>query len=199
MLSPLVTELEHCAFDLCPDLKTLGVCRFGRKDAILDSPIEEVCTLLAADFHKGCLAGAGPDNSPVTAGKVGLAGDFHLAAAAVAAPPIPCLFKLIHGDAFVTAFVLDNELALVDLFLVNRLGIDTKFIGDHLSCGDRADRTTAVDADHDDIVKVDLLSLGKLIECHRVASLDGDTDLHVACAVEVFLDELWQQQGTAVE
>ena len=59
-----------------------------------------------------------------------------------------------------------------------------------MRASDRADRSSAVDTDHDDVVEVDLLALGKFVERHRVAALDGHTDLLVLCPVKVFLDEL---------
>ena len=78
-----------------------------------------------------------------------------------------------------SALVLDDELALVDLFLVDGVRVNPELVGNHLAGEDRADRATAVDTDHDDIVKVDLLALCKLVESHHVAALDRDTDLHV--------------------
>jgi len=99
----------------------------------------------------------------------------------------------------VASLVLDDELALVDLFLVDLLGVDIVLLPDHLAGKDRADRSTAVDADHDDVVKVDLLALGEFIEPHGIAALDGDTDLLVLCTVKVLLDELGHEEGSAVE
>ena len=84
LLPPLVAELEHCTFDLSADLKTLGVCRFGQRGHRFYCTVNEVCTLVAADLDKGCLTGLVADDTPVTAGKVCLAGDFVLAPAAVA-------------------------------------------------------------------------------------------------------------------
>ena len=98
-----------------------------------------------------------------------------------------------------SAFVLDDELALVDLFLVDIVRVDTVLVGNHPAGKDRADRPTAVDTDHVDVVEVDLLALRKFVERHRIAALDRDTDLHVPCAVEILLDELGQEDGTAVE
>ena len=199
MLAPLVAELQHCAFDFAPDLKTLGVRCFSCKDTGFHGTVYEVCTLLAADFNKGCLTGLVADNTPVPAGEVCLAGDLHLTAAAVGPAAVAGFFEFVNGDTFVAAFVLDDELALVDLFLVDRVRVNPEFIGNHLAGKDRADRTTAVDTDHDDIVKVDLLALGKFIECHCIATLDRDTDLLDLCTVKVFLDQFREQERSAVE
>ena len=77
------------------------------------------------------------------------------------------------------SLVLDDELAFVDLFLRYLLGVDTELIRDHLPGKNRADRSAAVDTNHDDVVRVDLLALGQLVHYHRIAALDGDTDFHV--------------------
>ena len=164
VLAPLVAKLDHCTLDFAPDLKTLGVRCFGCKDTGFHRTAYEVCTLLAADFDEGCLTGLVADDTPVPAGKVCLAGDFILAAAAVGPASVACFFEFVDGDALVSAFVLDDELSLVDLFLVDLVRVNPEFIGNHLAGEDRADRTTAVDTDHDDVVKVDLLALGKLVE-----------------------------------
>ena len=195
VLAPLVAKLDHCALDFAPDLKTLGVCCLGREDTGFDRTGQEVCTFLAADFNKGRLTGLVADDTPVTAGEVCLAGDLHLAAAAVGPAPVTGLFELVDRDALMSSFVLDDELALVDLFLVDGVRVDPEFVRNHLAGEDRADRTTAVDTDHDDVVEVDLLALGKFIECHRVAALDRHTELHVLGAVKVFLDESWAEGG----
>ena len=92
------------------------------------------------------------------------------------------------------AFVLDNKLAFVDLFLVDLVRVNPNLSVIILRARNRADRTTAVDTDHDNVVKVDLLALGKLIERHRVASLHGDTDLLDLCTVKVFLDKFWEKE-----
>ena len=78
-----------------------------------------------------------------------------------------------------SAFVLDDELALVDLFLVDNVRVNAVLLLDHLPGKDRAHRPSAVDTDHDDVVKVDLLALGEFIEPHGIAALDRDTDLLV--------------------
>ena len=109
------------------------------------------------------------------------------------------LLELVHGDALVAALVLDDELALVDLFLVDLVRVDAELLGDHLPCRDRGYGTPAVHPDHDDVVKVDLLALGKLVEAHGIAALDGNPSLLVIRAVEVFLHELGHEQGAAVE
>ncbi len=125
-LAPLVAELVHCTFDLSADLDTLGVCRFRGKFLGFDCSVEKFCTLLAADLDKGSLPGLVADDTPVPAGEVCLAGDLHLAPAAVAPAAVAGLFELIHGDTLVASLVLDDELALVDLFLGDRVRVDTK-------------------------------------------------------------------------
>ena len=133
MLAPLVAELEHRTLDFSADLKTLGVGCFGCEDSFLDCTVNEGCTLLGADLDKGCLSGTGSDDTPVPAGKVCLAGDLHLAAAAVRPAAVAGLFEFVDGDTLVASLVLDDELALVDLFLVHLLGVDTVLVGDHLA------------------------------------------------------------------
>ena len=95
--------------------------------------------------------------------------------------------------------VLNDELALVDLFLVNNVRVYTVPVSDHLPGEDRADRAAAVDPYHDHVVEVDLLAFGEFVECHRVAALHGHTDLHILGTFQVLLDELGQEQSTAVE
>jgi len=199
VLAPLVAKLEHCALDFPADLKTLGVGSFGCKDSGLDCAVDELGTLLGADLNESSFSGLLANDTPVSAGKVCLPGDLHLAAAAVAAPSVAGFFELVNGDALVAAFVLDDELALVDLFLVDDIGVNAVLVSDHPAGKDRADRSTTVDTDEEDVVKIDLLPLGKFVERHGIAALDRDTDLHVCGAVHVLLDELGQEQGTAVE
>ncbi|OPX68538.1 MAG: hypothetical protein A4E38_01770 [Methanoregulaceae archaeon PtaB.Bin108] len=98
-----------------------------------------------------------------------------------------------------SAFVLDDELALVDLFLVDRVGVNTKLVGDHPAGEDWAHRSSTVDADHDDVVEVDLLALGKFVERHRIAALHRDTEFHGLGAIKEFLDKLRKEEGSAVE
>ena len=134
VLAPLVTELVHCILNLGADLDTLGVCRFRGKFLGFDCSVEKFCTLLAADLDKGRLAGLVADDTPVPAGKIRLPGDLHLAAAAVRPAAVAGLFELIHGDTLVASLVLDDELALVDLFLGDRVRVDAKLFLDHPSC-----------------------------------------------------------------
>ncbi len=155
-----------------------GRRRFGRDHAGLHRSGKEVCTLLAADLDERGLPGLVADDAPVPAGEVCLPRDLHLAPAAVGPPAVALLLELVHRDALVAALVLDDELALVDLLLVDRVRVDPELLLDHLPCHDRADRTTAVHADHDDVVQVDLLPLRQLVEAHHIAALDGDPDLH---------------------
>ena len=126
-------------------------------------------------------------------------GTFRLAAAAVASPAVSLLFEFVDRDALVASLVLDDELAFVDLFLVDRVRVHPELVGDHLPGSDRRDSPPAVHPDHDDVVQVDLLALGKLIEPHHVAALDRHRDLRVACTVKVLLDELRHEQRPAVE
>ncbi len=95
MLPPLVAEFQHCAFNLGTDCKTFWICCRGFKGTCLNRSINEVCTLLGADLDKGCLPGLIADDTPITAGKICLAGNLHLAPAAVAPPAISLFFELI--------------------------------------------------------------------------------------------------------
>jgi len=99
----------------------------------------------------------------------------------------------------VSSLVLDDELSFVDLFLVHLFRINIELILDHFPGNYRADRASAIDTDHDDIIKIHLLTLGEFIERHHVAALDCDTDLHVPCPIVEFLDELGQKKRPAVE
>jgi len=99
----------------------------------------------------------------------------------------------------VASLVLDDELPFVDLFLVDRVRVNTELLGDHLPGGNRRDRASAVHPDHNDIVEVDLLALGKFVHRHHVAALDGHRDLHILGPVKILLDELGHEQRTAME
>ena len=83
--------------------------------------------------------------------------------------------------------------------LVDLVRVDLELLLDHLSCHHRADRATAVDTDHDDIVEVDLLAFCQFVQSHHVAAFDGHPDFHVLGPVKVFLDELGHEHRTAVE
>jgi len=187
MCAPLVSELEHRILDLPADLNTLGICCLCCKDAIFDCTIDEVCPLLGTDLDKGCFSGLVADNPPVSAGKVCLAGDFHLTATAVGPASESFFFKFINLDALVSAFVLDDKLTLVDLFLMDGIRVYTELFRDHLPGTHRAYRTTTVDTNHDNIVKIYLVSLCKLVKGHDVTTLAGYGDLHALCTVGIVL------------
>ena len=73
------------------------------------------------------------------------------------------------------------------------------FLSNHLAGKDRADRSTAVDPDHDDIIEVNLFALGQLVEGHCVASFDRDAELHILGAFEILVDQFREKEGSAMK
>jgi len=122
LLAPLVAEFQHRVLGLLADLDTLLGSGFDFDYTSSDSPFQKGGALIAARFHKSRLTGFVADDSPIPAGEIGLPGDLQFAAAAVRSPPEALFLELVHGDALVAPLVLDDELAFVDLFLVDGIG-----------------------------------------------------------------------------
>jgi len=78
-------------------------------------------------------------------------------------------------------------------------GIDPELLLDHLSGGDGTDTASTVHPDHDEVVEIYLLAFTQFIEPHHIAALHNHCDLHVFCAVEIFLYQLGHEEGPAVE
>ncbi len=93
----------------------------------------------------------------------------------------------------------DDELAFVDLLLDDIVRVDLELLADHLPGGHRAHRATAVDADQEEVVQVDLVALRKLVYAHRIAALHRHSKALIPGAVQVLLDQFREQERPAVK
>ena len=93
--------------------------------------------------------------------------------------------------------MMNWPLSISSLWTLSR--VNTEFVSNHFAGEDGTDRTTAVDADQNNIVHVNLLAFCKLKETHYIAAFDGNPNLFGFCSVQVFLYQFWQEKGSAVE
>ncbi len=97
-------------------------------------------------------------------------------------------------------FCLNDELPFVDLLLDNIVGIKTESFPDDDPRRLRPDGAAAVEADHDDVVQVDLAALGHLVDRLDIAALQDGGDPHSRIGSKETSPHLFgEEQGAAVE
>ena len=155
MRLPLSRKLQHRLFDVLPDLNPLRNRILRRQSARLNGVVEQLCPCLGADLDKRCLARVRTDDAPVPERKIHRSWDLLLATAAVCPSAVPHLLEIVDLELLVLVVLrLDDEVPLGNLLLgdVHRIGLVELL--DHLHSLYRRESPPAVQADEDEVVRV---------------------------------------------